>query len=125
MRPATDYFLQFTQLGDLNVAHHRAWSCVPFNGKVVSIILTPATAVTPAVDTVKVTVFISRNGNYTDDSADVEFPAMAAYEATELPVRPPLEVRASDRIGVKTSDDADERADASTGVGHVGVVVRK
>ena len=125
MRPATDYFLQFTQLGDLNVAHHRAWSCVPFNGKVVSIILTPATAVTPAVDTLKITVFVTRNGIYSDDSADVEFPAMAAYEAIELPVRPPLEVRASDRIGVKTSDDADERADASTGVGHVGVVVRK
>jgi len=125
MRPATDYFLQFTQLGDLNIAHHRAWSCVPFNGKVVSIILTPATAVTPAVDTLKITVFVTRNGTYSDDSADIEFPAMAAYEAIELPVRPPLEVRASDRIGVKTSDDADERADASTGVGHVGVVVRK
>ena len=124
MRPATDYFLQFTQLGDLNVEKIIA-ACVPFNGKIVSIILTPASAVTPAVDTLKITLFISRNGNNSDDSADVEFPAMAAYEAIELPVRPPLEVRASDRIGVTTSDDADERADASTGVGHVGLVVRK
>ena len=124
MRPATDYFLQFTQLGDLNV-EKIITACVPFNGKVVSIILAPTSAVTPAVDTLKITLFISRNGNNSDDSADVEFPAMAAYEAIELPVRPPLEVRASDRIGVKTSDDADERADASTGVGHVGLVVRK
>ena len=124
MRPATDYFLQFSRLGNLNTENSVA-ACVPFNGKVVSIILTPASAVTPAVDTLKITLFISRNGNNSDDSADVEFPAMAAYEAIELPVRPPLEVRASDRIGVKTSDDADERADASTGVGHVGLVVRK
>ena len=124
MRPATDYFLQFSQMGNLDTLSSRA-ACVPFNGKIVSIILTPASAVTPAVDTLKITVFISRNGNNSDDSADVEFPAMAAYEAIELPIRPPLEVRASDRIGVKTSDDADERADASTGVGHVGLVVRK
>ncbi len=124
MRPATDYFLQFTQLGDLNVEKIIA-ACVPFNGKIVSIILTPATAVTPAVDTLKITVFVTRNGTYSDDSADIEFPAMAAYEAIELPIRPPLEVRASDRVGVITSDDADERADASTGNGHLGVVVRK
>ncbi len=124
MRPATDYFLQFTQLGDMNAVASSA-ACVPFNGKVVSIILAPATAVTPEVDTLKITVFVARNGTYSDDSVDVEFPAMAAYEAIELPVRPPLEVRASDRIGVKTSDDADERADASTGTGHLGVVVRK
>ena len=124
MRPATDYFLQFTQLGDLNVEKIIA-ACVPFNGKVVSIILAPTSAVTPAVDTLKITVFATRNGTYTDDSVDVEFPAMAAYEAIELPVRPPLEVRASDRVGVITSDDADERADASTGNGHLGVVVRK
>ena len=124
MRPATDYFLQFTQLGDLNVEKIIA-ACVPFNGKVVSIILTPASAVTPAVDTLKITLFISRNGNNSDDSADVEFPAMAAYEAIELPVRPPLEVRAGDRVGVTTSDDADERADAGAGNGHVGLVVRK
>jgi hypothetical protein len=100
-------------------------ACVPFNGKVVSIILTPATAVTPAVDTLKITIYVARNGNNTDDSVDVEFPAMAAYEAIELPVRPPLEVRASDRVGLITSSDADERADASTGNGHVGLVVRK
>ncbi len=124
MRPATDYFLQFTQLGDLNVEKIIA-ACVPFNGKVVSIILAPTSAVTPAVDTLKITVFVTRNGTYSDDSADIEFPAMAAYEAIELPIRPPLEVRAGDRIGVTTSDDADERADASTGVGHVGLVVRK
>ena len=124
MRPATDYFLQFSQMGNLDTLSSRA-ACVPFNGKIVSIILTPASAVTPAVDTLKITLFISRNGNNVDDSADVEFPAMAAYEATELPVRPPLEVRAGDRIGLTTSDDADERADASTGVGHVGLVVRK
>ena len=124
MRPATDYFLQFSQMGNLDTLSSRA-ACVPFNGKIVSIILTPTTAVTPAVDTLKITVYISRNGNNSDDSADVEFPAMAAYEAIELPVRPPLEVRASDRVGVITSDDADERADASTGVGHVGLVVRK
>ncbi len=124
MRPATDYFLQFSQLGDLYTLTSRA-ACVPFNGKVVSIILAPTSAVTPAVDTLKITVFATRNGTYTDDSVDVEFPAMAAYEAIELPVRPPLEVRASDRVGVITSDDADERADASTGNGHLGVVVRK
>ncbi len=45
--------------------------------------------------------------------------------AIELPVRPPLEVRAGDRVGVTTSDDADERADAGAGNGHVGLVVRK
>ncbi len=124
MRPATDYFLQFSQMGNLDTLSSRA-ACVPFNGKIVSIILTPASAVTPAVDTLKITLFISRNGNNSDDSADVEFPATAAYEAIELPVRPPLEVRAGDRVGVTTSDDADERADAGAGNGHVGLVVRK